>query len=94
VAWKEPIERRVLAAAGIRGAVIVSSVAYGDGGGGVPGLLLGSPRDDAGNLIMLGTGQQHGSTVHVATGDSPARPEDESARGRRRQQRVNPTVPS
>jgi nucleoside-diphosphate-sugar epimerase len=46
--------------------VIVSSVAYGDGGGGIPGLLLGSPRDDAGNLIMLGTGRQHWATVHVA----------------------------
>jgi nucleoside-diphosphate-sugar epimerase len=50
----------------MRGVVIVSGVAYGDGGGGIPGLLLGSPRDDAGNLIMLGTGQQHWSTVHVA----------------------------
>jgi nucleoside-diphosphate-sugar epimerase len=66
VAWKEPIERRVLDAADMRGIVLVSSVAYGDGGGGIPGLLLGSPRDDAGNLIMLGTGQQHWSTVHVA----------------------------
>jgi nucleoside-diphosphate-sugar epimerase len=66
VARKEPIERRVLDAAGMRGIVLVSSVAYGDGGGGIPGLLLGSPRDDAGNLIMLGTGQQHWSTVHVA----------------------------
>jgi nucleoside-diphosphate-sugar epimerase len=66
VSWKEPIERRVLAASGMRGAVIVSSLAYGDGGGGIPGLLLGSPRDDAGNLIMLGTGEQHWSTVHVA----------------------------
>ena len=46
--------------------VVVSGVAYGDGGGGMPGLLLGSPRDDQGNLIMLGTGQQHWSTVHVA----------------------------
>jgi nucleoside-diphosphate-sugar epimerase len=66
VAWKEPIERRVLDAAGMRGIVLVSSVAYGDGGGGIPGLLLGSPRDDAGNLIMLGSGQQHWSTVHGA----------------------------
>jgi nucleoside-diphosphate-sugar epimerase len=84
VAWKEPIERRVLDAAGMRGVVIVASVAYGDGGGGVPGLLLGSPRDDAGNLIMLGTGQQHWSTVHVADlADFFRRAlEDESARGR------------
>ena len=50
VSWKVPIERRVLDATEMRGVVIVSSVAYGDGGGGIPGLLLGSPRDDAGRL--------------------------------------------
>lgn len=66
VAWKEPIQRRVLDEAGMRGVVIVSGTAYGDGGGGVPGVLLGSPRDDAGNLIMLGSGRQHWITVHVA----------------------------
>jgi nucleoside-diphosphate-sugar epimerase len=66
VAWKEPIERRVLDAEDLRGVVIVSSVVYGDGGGGIPGLLLNSPRDEAGNLIMLGTGQQHWSTIHAA----------------------------
>jgi nucleoside-diphosphate-sugar epimerase len=66
VAWREQIERRVLGAPDMRGVVITSGVAYGDGGGGIPGLLLGSPRDDDGNLIMLGTGQQHWSTVHVA----------------------------
>jgi nucleoside-diphosphate-sugar epimerase len=67
----------------MRGVVIVSGVAYGDGGGGIPGLLLGSPRDDAGNLIMLGTGQQHWSTVHVADlADFFRRVlEDDSARG-------------
>ena len=84
VAWKPPIEGRVLSAADMRGAVVVSSVAYGDGGGGIPGLLLGSPRDSAGNLIMLGTGQQHWSTVHVADlADAFRRVlEDDSARGR------------
>ena len=84
VAWKEPIERRVLDAAGMRGVVIVSSVAYGDGGGGLPGLLLSSPRDDSGNLIMLGTGQQHWPTVHAADlADFFRRAlEDESAIGR------------
>ena len=66
VAWKEPIQRRVLAVKDMRGVVVISSVAYGDGSGGIPGVLLGSPRDDKGNLIMLGTGQQHWSTVHVA----------------------------
>jgi nucleoside-diphosphate-sugar epimerase len=84
VAWKEPIERRVLDATGMRGVVIVSGTAYGDGGGGIPGLLLGSPRDDAGNLIMLGTGRQHWTTVHVADlADLFRRAlEDDSARGR------------
>jgi nucleoside-diphosphate-sugar epimerase len=83
VSWREPIDRRVLDANGMRGVVIVSGLAYGDGGGGIPGLLLGSPRDDAGNLIMLGTGQQHWSTVHVADlADFFRRVlEDESARG-------------
>jgi nucleoside-diphosphate-sugar epimerase len=66
VAWKEPIERRVFGVKDMRGVVVVSGVAYGDGGGGIPGLLLGSPRDAQGNLIMLGTGQQHWPTVHAA----------------------------
>jgi nucleoside-diphosphate-sugar epimerase len=66
VAWREAIERRILDAAGMRGAVIVSGIAYGDGGGGLPGVLLGSPRDDAGNLIMAGSGRQHWASVHVA----------------------------
>jgi nucleoside-diphosphate-sugar epimerase len=83
VSWKESVDRRVIAAGDVRGVVIVSSVAYGDGGGGIPGLLLGSPRDDAGNLIMLGTGDQHWSTVHVADlADAFRRVlEDDSARG-------------
>jgi nucleoside-diphosphate-sugar epimerase len=84
VAWKEPIEERVLEARTMRGVVIVSSVAYGDGGGGIPGLLLNSPRDAEGNLIMLGSGRQHWSTVHVADlADFFRRVlEDGSARGR------------
>jgi nucleoside-diphosphate-sugar epimerase len=84
VAWKEPIENRVLAAADVRGVVIVSSTAYGDGAGGIPGLLLNSPRDGDGNLIMIGSGQQHWSTVHVADlADFFRRAlEDDDARGR------------
>jgi len=66
VAWKEPLQRRLLSQTGMRGVVVVSGTAYGDGGGGIPGALLGSPRDAAGNLIMLGSGEQHWGTVHVA----------------------------
>jgi nucleoside-diphosphate-sugar epimerase len=83
VAWRGAIERRVLDAPDMRGLVLVAGVAYGDGGGGVPGLLLGSPRDDAARLVMLGSGQQHWPTVHVAgLADAFRRAlEDESARG-------------
>jgi nucleoside-diphosphate-sugar epimerase len=83
VSWKDPIARRALDPTDMRGVVIAPGVAYGDGGGGVPGLLLGSPRDDEGNLIMLGTGQQHWATVHVAdVADFFRRAlEDDSARG-------------
>jgi nucleoside-diphosphate-sugar epimerase len=66
VAFRPAIESRVLGTTGMRGVVPISSVAYGDGGGGVPGVLLGSPRDEQGNLIMVGSGQQQWSTVHVA----------------------------
>ena len=66
VAFRPAIESRVLGTKGMRGVVPISSVAYGDAGGGIPGLLLGSPRDDEGNLIMVGTGRQQWSTVHVA----------------------------
>jgi len=84
VAWKPPIEQRVLDAKQMRGVVVVAAVAYGDGGGGIPGLLLGSPRDADGRLVMLGNGQQHWSTVHAADlADFFRRAlEDESARGR------------
>jgi nucleoside-diphosphate-sugar epimerase len=83
VAWKAPIESRIVEASGTRGVVIVSGVAYGDGGGALPGLLLGSPRDAAGNLIMPGDGQQHWPTVHVADlADFFVQAlEDENARG-------------
>jgi nucleoside-diphosphate-sugar epimerase len=66
VSWREPIERRVLDAEGMRTTIIVAGVAYGDGGGALPGLVVGSPKDDAGDLVMLGTGRQHWPTVHAA----------------------------
>jgi nucleoside-diphosphate-sugar epimerase len=83
VAWKEPLRQRLLSQTGMRGVVVLSSVAYGDGGGGLPGILLGSPRDAAGNLIMLGTGQQHWPNVHAADLANFFRRvlEDDSARG-------------
>jgi nucleoside-diphosphate-sugar epimerase len=83
VAWKEPIQRRLLNHTGMRGIVVVSSVAYGDGGGGIPNVLLASPRDHSGNLVMVGGGQQHWPNVHVADLAAFLRQvlEDGSARG-------------
>jgi nucleoside-diphosphate-sugar epimerase len=66
VAWKLPIQSRLLYGSDVRAGVIVAGTAYGDGAGGIPALLLGSPRDDAGNLVMLGSGRQHWATVDVA----------------------------
>jgi nucleoside-diphosphate-sugar epimerase len=84
VSWREPIADRVVSAREMRGIVISAGVAYGDGGGGIPRLLLGSPRDDAGYLTTLGTGQQHWATVHVADiADAFGRAlEEDSAHGR------------
>jgi hypothetical protein len=44
VSWKEPIERRVLAASDMRGVVIVASVAYGDGAGAIPASFSAHPE--------------------------------------------------
>jgi nucleoside-diphosphate-sugar epimerase len=84
VAWKPPIEQHLLAERGMRTIVILSGTAYGDGGGGVPGMLLGSPRDPDGNLIMLGSGQQHWPSVHVddLTAVFRIALEDEAAQGK------------
>lgn len=83
VAWYEPIARRILERDDLRGVVLASGTAYGDGGGAVMGVLLGSPRDAEGRLVMLGSGRQHWNTVHAADlADLFRRAlEDTSARG-------------
>ncbi len=65
---RSPSRRQVLNAPDMRGVIIVSGVAYGDGGGGLPGLLLGSPRDDSQDLdCMLWLRRNSAwSTVNVA----------------------------
>jgi hypothetical protein len=45
-AWNDPIERWILNASEMRAVVLVSGVADEDGGGRIPGALLGSPRDE------------------------------------------------
>ena len=67
VAWREPIEHRVLGRTAMRGVVITSSTAYAATAVAVsPGSCSASPRDADGKLIMLGNGRQHWPEVHVA----------------------------
>ncbi|WP_205473163.1 NAD(P)H-binding protein [Nocardioides sp. SYSU D00038] len=61
-AWRLADEERVLAA-DLRGSVIRPAVVYG-GGTGIPSLIAGSPRDESGALRLIGTGEQHWTTVH------------------------------
>ncbi|WP_203737318.1 NAD-dependent epimerase/dehydratase family protein, partial [Actinoplanes italicus] len=63
VAWREEIDRRVLAASGVRAVLIEPGVVYGHGGG-IPRLVAGA-RQAGGALTLIGDGTQHWATVHV-----------------------------
>ena len=64
VAWRPAVTEQALATRGARVAIIASAEVYGDGGG-LPNLVVGSPRDAAGRLVTIGTGRQHWPTVHA-----------------------------
>lgn len=69
VAWRVPIEERLLAAAAqgrVVASVVVPGVVHGHGGG-IPSLLAGAPRTgpDGAALTLVGSGAQHWATVHV-----------------------------
>ncbi|GAA0627921.1 NAD-dependent epimerase/dehydratase family protein [Kribbella sandramycini] len=67
IAWRAAIEDRLLAADGVRTTIAMACNAYGDGGSGsIPGIVLGSPRDAADRLIVLGSGEQRWALVHAA----------------------------
>ncbi|MFD6156926.1 NAD-dependent epimerase/dehydratase family protein [Nocardia sp. NPDC060256] len=65
VAWRPAITEQALAIPGARVSVISSAVVYGDGGG-LANLIVGAPRDSAGRLTTIGSGQQHWGTIHAA----------------------------
>ena len=65
VAWKEPIERRVLGAKDMRGVVIVSGVAYGDGGG---GMLRGEARGEQAGQRARGSGDEEAREIGAVDG--------------------------
>jgi nucleoside-diphosphate-sugar epimerase len=65
-AWRGVNEARVLAAEGIRTAVVVPSIVYGHGKG-LPNVIVDAPRGDGvvPALRLIGDGSQHWATVHV-----------------------------
>lgn len=65
-AWRRATEERVLAAEGIRTAVVVPAVVYGHGAG-IANVLVDAPRGSgvAPALRLVGDGEQHWTTVHV-----------------------------
>ena len=48
----------------MRASVVRPGIVYGHGAG-IPAMLAGGPRDESGALVLIGTGDQHWTTVHV-----------------------------
>ncbi|MFE6049991.1 NAD-dependent epimerase/dehydratase family protein [Kitasatospora sp. NPDC056446] len=65
-AWRVPIGELVRDAQGVRTSIIAPAVVYGHGGG-LLNLVAAGPRTsgDTPALTMIGSGEQHWSTVHV-----------------------------
>lgn len=70
VAWRLPIEERLLAAEArgrVVASVVVPGIVYGHGAG-IPGIVAGAPRGegpDGASLTLVGSGTQRWATVHV-----------------------------
>ena len=63
--WRPDVEKIALGIPGARSVVIAPGVVYGEGGG-IPNLLVSGPRNDAGALTTIGSGEQHWVVVHAA----------------------------
>ena len=61
--WRTEREARVLNS-GVKATVIVPGIVYGRGEG-VPNVIVQAPRDADGALTLVGSGDQHWTTVHV-----------------------------
>lgn len=62
-AWRTERETRLLES-GIRASVIQPALVYGRGQG-IPTIISDAPRTEDGSLILVGSGDQHWTTVHV-----------------------------
>lgn len=61
-AWRPASEQRVLSC-GIKASVVQPGIVYGHGAG-IPAMLAGGAAED-GTLTLIGSGEQHWTTVHV-----------------------------
>ena len=61
--WREERVQKLFAS-GINVSVIEPGIVYGYGKG-IPNVISGAPRTESGALTLLGTGDQHWTTVHV-----------------------------
>lgn len=62
-AWRTAVEASLLEA-DVAATVLAPGIAFGRGGG-IPRLIAGAPRTDAGALELIGDGTQHWTTVHL-----------------------------
>lgn len=63
VAWRVPLEERLLASS-VDAAIVAPGVVYGRGRG-LAGLITDAPRGEGGELRLIGDGTQHWTWVHV-----------------------------
>jgi nucleoside-diphosphate-sugar epimerase len=61
-AWRVPLEQRVLAS-GLKASVVQPAVVYGHGAG-IPAMLTSAAAEND-SLTLIGSGDQHWTTVHV-----------------------------
>lgn len=62
-AWRVEREQRLLAS-DVKASVVQPGIVYGDGQG-IVAALLGGPRTEHDELVLIGSGDQHWATVHV-----------------------------
>ncbi|GAB2923556.1 NAD-dependent epimerase/dehydratase family protein [Rhodococcus aerolatus] len=61
-AWRAGPEAKVLGST-VRATLVAPGIVYGPGGEGITRMLADGPRDDDGALVLIGSGEQHWTTV-------------------------------
>lgn len=63
-AWRPEVEAIVTGASDLRAMIVVPSIVYGNGAG-IPAALVQTPRTDDGDVLLIGSGDQHWPSVHT-----------------------------